>query len=34
VYAILRGAAEGFYAYPFIDLNEQGAAKCVNEHGV
>jgi hypothetical protein len=27
VYALVRGAAEGFYAYPFIDVNENGALK-------
>jgi hypothetical protein len=27
VYAIVRGAIEGFYPYPFINLNEQSATK-------
>jgi len=27
VYALLRGAAEGFYPYPFLDINESGIAK-------
>ena len=27
IYALLRGAAEGFYAYPFLDLRVLGTAK-------
>lgn len=34
VYAMVRGAIEGFYPYPFINLNEQGIAKVLMNIGV
>ncbi len=34
-YALLRGFAEGFWAYPFINVNESGAAKvAINSAGL